>query len=51
MCAYNLVNGVYNCENAHLLNDVLKGDWQFPRLRHVGLVGDSLDGSRRDGRA
>jgi beta-glucosidase len=30
MCAYNLVNGVYNCENSHLLNDVLKGDWQFP---------------------
>ena len=30
MCAYNLVNGVYNCENAHLLNDVLKGEWQFP---------------------
>ena len=30
MCAYNLVNGVYNCENAHLLNDILKGDWQFP---------------------
>ncbi|MGO4879514.1 MAG: glycoside hydrolase family 3 C-terminal domain-containing protein [Bryobacteraceae bacterium] len=30
MCAYNLVNGVYNCENSHLLNDILKGDWQFP---------------------
>jgi beta-glucosidase len=30
MCAYNLVNSVYNCENAHLLNDILKGDWQFP---------------------
>jgi beta-glucosidase len=30
MCAYNLVNDVYNCENAHLLNDILKGDWQFP---------------------
>jgi beta-glucosidase len=30
MCAYNLVNNVYNCENAHLLNDILKGDWQFP---------------------
>ena len=30
MCSYNLVNGVYACENAHLLNDVLKGDWQFP---------------------
>ncbi len=27
MCAYNKLNGVYACENAHLLNDVLKGDW------------------------
>jgi len=30
MCAYNLVNGVYNCENAQLLSGILKGDWQFP---------------------
>jgi len=30
MCAYNLVNSVYNCENAELLNTILKGDWQFP---------------------
>lgn len=30
MCSYNLVNGVYACENAHLLTDVLKGDWGFP---------------------
>ena len=29
MCSYNLVNSVYACENAHLLNDVLKGDWGF----------------------
>ncbi len=29
MCAYNQVNGQYNCENNHLLNDVLKGDWGF----------------------
>ena len=29
MCSYNLVNGVYACENPHLLNDVLKGDWGF----------------------
>ncbi len=27
MCAYNKINGVYACENAHLLNDVLKRDW------------------------
>jgi beta-glucosidase len=30
MCAYNLVNGIYSCENSHLLNDILKGDWAFP---------------------
>ena len=30
MCSYNLVNDVYACENQHLLNDILKGDWQFP---------------------
>ncbi|HMD77284.1 MAG TPA: glycoside hydrolase family 3 C-terminal domain-containing protein [Terracidiphilus sp.] len=29
MCAYNLVNGTYNCQNDHLLNDVLKGDIGF----------------------
>jgi beta-glucosidase len=27
MCSYNRVNGVYACENPHLLNDVLKTDW------------------------
>ncbi len=30
MCSYNLVNDIYACENNHLLNDILKGDWQFP---------------------
>ena len=30
MCSYNLVNGVYSCENPHLLNDVLKNGWGFP---------------------
>jgi len=29
MCSYNLVNGTYACENPHLLNDILKGDWSF----------------------
>src|SRR6185437_7785373 len=29
MCAYNLVNGIYSCENPHLLIDVLKRDWGF----------------------
>jgi beta-glucosidase len=30
MCAYNLVNGVYNCENGRLLNGILKQEWGFP---------------------
>jgi len=29
MCSYNRVNGVYACENDHLLNQVLKKDWGF----------------------
>jgi beta-glucosidase len=30
MCAYNLVNGTYNCENGPLLNGILKQQWGFP---------------------
>jgi beta-glucosidase len=30
MCSYNLTNGQYDCENSHLLNDVLKTGWSFP---------------------
>lgn len=30
MCGYNKVNGIYDCSNAHLLNDVLKHDWKYP---------------------
>ena len=30
MCSYPRVNGQYACENDHLLNDILKGDWGFP---------------------
>ena len=29
MCAYNLVNGAWSCENPYLLSTVLKGDWGF----------------------
>ena len=29
MCGYNKVNGDYDCENAFLLNDVLKRDWNY----------------------
>ncbi len=29
MCSYNLVNGVYACQNDWLLNQVLKHDWGF----------------------
>ncbi len=30
MCSYPRINGQYACENDHLLNDILKGDWDFP---------------------
>ncbi|UVO49730.1 beta-glucosidase [Sphingomonas sp. SUN019] len=30
MCAYNKVQGDWACENARLLNDVLKRDWGYP---------------------
>lgn len=29
MCSYNLVGGIYACENSWLLNEVLKGEWGF----------------------
>jgi beta-glucosidase len=30
MCAFPRINGVYACEDRHLLTDVLKGEWGFP---------------------
>ncbi len=29
MCAYNLVNDIYSCENSFLLTQVLRNDWGF----------------------
>ena len=29
MAAYNLVNGVYCAQNTHLINDILKNEWEF----------------------
>ena len=29
MCAYPRVNGAYACENEHLLEEILKGEWRF----------------------
>jgi beta-glucosidase len=29
MCAYPSVNGQFNCENVHLLKDILRGEWGF----------------------
>jgi beta-glucosidase len=29
MCSYNRLNGQYACENKHLLEDILKGEWGF----------------------
>ena len=30
MCAYNMINTLYSCENGWLLNEVLKTDWRYP---------------------
>lgn len=30
MCAYNHVNGIWACEDAWLLSDVLRRDWRYP---------------------
>jgi beta-glucosidase len=32
MCSYNLTNGLHMCENGHLNNEILKGDWKFNGL-------------------
>lgn len=32
MCSYNLINGVYSCENSYLLNDILREQWGFQGL-------------------
>lgn len=29
MCAYNKINGVYACENDHIINNLLKGQLGF----------------------
>jgi beta-glucosidase len=29
MCSYNKINGPYNCENPHLLTDILRKEWGF----------------------
>jgi beta-glucosidase len=46
MCAYNLVNGGWSCENAYLLNQVLKADWAFP-----GYVMSDWDATHSTGNA
>ena len=46
MSSYNLVNGTYANENAHLLQDILRRDWgcllytssyALPELSHPGF--------------
>ncbi|MDD3383546.1 MAG: glycoside hydrolase family 3 C-terminal domain-containing protein, partial [Bacilli bacterium] len=29
MCSYNMINGIYSCENKYLLNDLLREEWNF----------------------
>jgi beta-glucosidase len=51
MPAYNKLNGIYASENAYLLKDILKGEWQFDGLvisdwfgtYGPGIVGNGLD--------
>ena len=45
MCAYNRINGTYACENAFILNEVLKGDWEYPGwvLSDWGAVHSTVD--------
>src|SRR5580704_9617581 len=45
MCAYEKVNTIYACENAFLLNDVLKRDWHYPGwvLSDWGAVHSTVD--------
>ena len=45
MCSYPRVNGQYACENSHLLEDVLKGDWGFKGfvLTDYGAAKNAVD--------
>lgn len=51
MCAYNLVNGVYACENDQLLNKTLKRDWGYKgwvmsdwgAVHSLGAITNGLD--------
>jgi beta-glucosidase len=38
MCATNLVNGTYSCEDSNLLSNILKGNWAF----HGFVLSDAL---------
>lgn len=42
MSAYNRVNGSYCAHNAHLLRDILKGDWEFDGM----VISDFVFGTR-----
>lgn len=45
MCSYNRVNGVYACENRHLLTDILKDEWGFKgfAMSDWGAVHSTVD--------
>lgn len=46
MSAYNKVNGEYCGHNAHLLREILKGDWGFPGFVISDFVFGIYDGER-----
>jgi beta-glucosidase len=47
MCSYSTVNGYYACQNAYLLTDVLKQEWDFPGFvtSDYGALHDTTQGA------
>ena len=37
MCAYNRINGDYASQHHHLLNEILKGEWDYRRRSRLRL--------------
>mgnify|MGYP000809591786 FL=1 len=46
MCSYNRINGVYSSENGRLMNDILRGEWNFDGfvMTDWGAINDRVRG-------
>jgi beta-glucosidase len=46
MCSYNMLNGVPNCANPYILNDVLRDDWGFKGfvISDLGAIENMMTG-------